>query len=608
MVISPPESNSFVQVPSVSSLDNVHHHGEDDGTCPLPPEEHTSYEYHGHGSYLSICSKSAVDWVCQKTGNQRFEMAAQKLVRDLCRMLKLDPCDIRKAALAPEPDPDTAWTIVAAYFDDTVEGLHALVHRPEFEAHLKAHFSQLPLPPAEKEDPAWYALRNVIYAFGWRHLSQHTTSGSFCYTDGDGWKYFLNALSVHSQLLYCRTGLMAVQALVAMSMYVDGIGNPSLEYMLCVSSMKLAESKGLHREPAIAWNLDQSAIRTRAHLWWSIYIYERHTAFMSGRPLSIDDDDITCQLPTDQLGGNHADLDYFIGSITLAQISGRIWRMTKRLRRSTPTFQEIVDSISELDSALGDWYSSLPSSVKIDPASHSLPTDIHPYKALFLYCGYQARLILLHSMLVRPWNEVPALLGEYDKDRFRKHVWNSTEIVAEAARSIIRCLQHINVTRSSPKALVYEWPLVALSTLFIYVLQFPRLPTVAADIQHMDTVTGHLDYVGFASADLDFPFAREVTTLARLAVSRAARGDGFVTKEPLSQSHVAGQLDGPATQADESVRFDNAAPSDNHELFHTMDPDHEVWGALLQWPDGDDTSFGDVLGNPAIDIMSNSFM
>lgn len=73
-------------------------------------------------------------------------------------------------------------------------------------------------------------------------------------------------------------------------MYVDTIGTPSLEYMLCLSSMKLAESKGLHQQSAASWNLDESAVDIRAHLWWSLYIYERHIAFRSRRLLVCEYD------------------------------------------------------------------------------------------------------------------------------------------------------------------------------------------------------------------------------------------------------------------------------------------------------------------------------
>lgn len=48
---------------------------------------------------------------------------------------------------APEPKREAAWAYVKAYFEDTVEGLHGLIHRPHFEARLKAHFNQvMPTP------------------------------------------------------------------------------------------------------------------------------------------------------------------------------------------------------------------------------------------------------------------------------------------------------------------------------------------------------------------------------------------------------------------------------------------------------------------------------
>lgn len=87
------------------------------------------------------------------------------------------------------------------------------------------------------------------------------------------------------------------------------------------------------------------------------------------------------------------------------------------------------------------------------------------------------------------------------------------------------------------------------------------MSTAPADIQLMDMVTGHLEYVGFASADFEFPFAREVTTLARLVVSRA-RGDRCISKQTLADSHPTCQLEALGTGAEASLQFD-AASSDN---------------------------------------------
>jgi hypothetical protein len=75
------------------------------------------------------------------------------------------------------------------------------------------------------------------------------------------------------------------------AMYVECVGTPALEYMLCVNGLKLAESKGLHRKPARDWNLEPSEVCTRAHLWWTLYILERHFAFRAGRPVVSSEND-----------------------------------------------------------------------------------------------------------------------------------------------------------------------------------------------------------------------------------------------------------------------------------------------------------------------------
>lgn len=66
---------------------------------------------------------------------------------------------------------------------------------------------------------------------------------------------------------------------------MEGVGSPSIDYMLCLDAMKLAQSKGLHRRPASAWNLAPSVVTSRSCLWWVIYGFERQNACRAGRPL-----------------------------------------------------------------------------------------------------------------------------------------------------------------------------------------------------------------------------------------------------------------------------------------------------------------------------------
>jgi hypothetical protein len=82
-----------------------------------------------------------------------------------------------------------------------------------FEARLQAHFQQEELDT----DTAWYALRHTVFASGCKIVhTKEDRPNAFVEAQEKAWAYFENALSVHTDLLYMRTGLSAVQALLAM--------------------------------------------------------------------------------------------------------------------------------------------------------------------------------------------------------------------------------------------------------------------------------------------------------------------------------------------------------------------------------------------------------
>ena len=99
----------------------------------------------------------------------------------------------------------------AAYFERSVDSMFGVVHRPEFESHMRSKPDN-----RQDEDPAWYALRNMVYASGCRlHHSVHYDA-SFSDIQEEAWGYFSNALLVHSELLLRRPSIQAIRALLAM--------------------------------------------------------------------------------------------------------------------------------------------------------------------------------------------------------------------------------------------------------------------------------------------------------------------------------------------------------------------------------------------------------
>lgn len=83
--------------------------------------------------------------------------------------------------------------------------------RPAFEERLRRHLEgDIP------DDPSWYAMRSTVYASGCMALLSKDPSVAFGDVHRTAWRYFENAISVHTELLITPTGLSGVQALTLM--------------------------------------------------------------------------------------------------------------------------------------------------------------------------------------------------------------------------------------------------------------------------------------------------------------------------------------------------------------------------------------------------------
>lgn len=101
-----------------------------------------------------------------------------------------------------------------AYFQQA-ESVFPVINRPAFESRLRQTFNQ-----GEKsdDDPAWYALRHIIYAAGKRQLlNNDPQEHTFSHIQEQCWPYFENAMSVYTELLFAEVSIMGVQALIAMA-------------------------------------------------------------------------------------------------------------------------------------------------------------------------------------------------------------------------------------------------------------------------------------------------------------------------------------------------------------------------------------------------------
>ena len=97
-----------------------------------------------------------------------------------------------------------------AYFDESLEATYYTIDRPGFEARLGKHLND----PLQDNDLAWYAMRNIVFASGCRIATFKSHSWTEAQTRSRG--YFENALAVEADLLHGRSGIISIQALLAM--------------------------------------------------------------------------------------------------------------------------------------------------------------------------------------------------------------------------------------------------------------------------------------------------------------------------------------------------------------------------------------------------------
>ncbi|KAK5217827.1 hypothetical protein LTR72_009490 [Exophiala xenobiotica] len=485
-----------------------------------------NWEHHGPGSWLSVCSRPGLDWVSQRTGVSSFDDSAKELIHTWTKRLTVDRNKII-GAKDREPDPETAWKYcnggngLRSYFEDSFDSTLGLVYKPNFERALRAHL----LGDTSEESASWHALRNTVYASGCRiYLSKHT-SKSFTEIQTEAWCYFQRAMSVLMELLFTPTGLLAIRALVAMTFFSEGLGNPALEYMLCANAARLAQAKGLHRRPAKAWNLTDHDELHHTWLFWAIYVCEKHIAHRSGRPSAIDDDEISCQIPSEACPGSTLDVETFTYIIRHAQISSRISRRLMSVKAFQQPSSTLLETAAELRHQLREWRDSLSPSMRPGDRlkSLSIPRDGRHFQTVFMHYAYYGSLMATHTIFAYPW-VYSTIFGNNPGTVTQDQLIESSNTVAEAARNIIIIARSIDVTGASIQWPTFYYPMIGLINLFIHILKFPTLPSTRSDIALLEVAAGYFSHVEFiTSSELSFPFARDVAALARQTVTRASQ-------------------------------------------------------------------------------------
>ncbi|KAH8654753.1 fungal-specific transcription factor domain-containing protein [Ilyonectria robusta] len=474
----------------------------DNGHIPEADEPHGQNEHHGPTSFLSICVNPGVEWIANKIGHSNFASSAKTLMSSIGGRVKLNK-RLSKERIE-DPDAKTAWRYTRAYFEEFAMSTSYIIIRQSFETQLIRHINN---PSASQEDSS------------------------------KSWQYFENALHVETDLIHGGYGLSAIQALLAMSIFSEGGSCQKLEYMLVGCALRLAQSQALHLCSKTS-SISNEEDTKRSWLFWSLYCFEKHLALRSGRPSGINDDDISCEIPSQAPDGNLHKLEWFLYAIRLAKISSSIIQNFSTVRARQQPLRDVAKFVEEHDQELRRWYEDVPELYKQNPSVKTigLPSGILDEHLHYFRLSYHGYLAVVHCVFGHPWN-IPAPIEDQD-EAVRERVASSLIALADSSRDIILATRSIKVSSMAPAWLLFCYPLIGMMNMFICILHSPGSEHTSRDLSLLEMVAGYFGYLDYASdGAISFSFTSSLRTWARQVVSSAnAHQESLLASNPLPAS------------------------------------------------------------------------
>ena len=149
-------------------------------------------------------------------------------------------------------------------------------------------------------------------------------------------------------------------------------------YCLVGSAMRFGVMTGLHLNVPqhLMPSFEQREHRKR--LWWTAYTLDRIWACMLGKPVSIQDDDIEIDLPSnvqDSLAEDFQGTNYHCASLRIANLGAEITASVYSRRGAGSIFS---DRVQQALRELGNWLQNLPEPLRTMmselPYNAALPT------------------------------------------------------------------------------------------------------------------------------------------------------------------------------------------------------------------------------------------
>ena len=228
------------------------------------------------------------------------------------------------------------------------------------------------------------------------------------------WAYLGNAMGVATDLLLQNEGLLGLQTLLGIAIFLQGTPEPHPMTVVVAASIELLHKLGLHREDPNS-GLSASQSEQRRRVFWIAYIFDKDLSLRLNRPPLQHDDDFDVELPHESAldgQGKIATLDgtawvnYFCLRVQLAIIQNSIFKEVYSVRASKQTEEQRNAVRARLTGKLERWGKSMPPEFRPRNLTKFLPQSSVLHMVI-LYLSYFNSLTVLHghAIINQSWAE-----------------------------------------------------------------------------------------------------------------------------------------------------------------------------------------------------------
>ncbi|RLV83171.1 Halotolerance protein 9 [Meyerozyma sp. JA9] len=326
--------------------------------------------------------------------------------------------------------------------------------------------------------------------------------------------YTSNALFYYSRVVLFNEGIIAVQGILLLAMYIETCWTTSkTNYIMISVAVRLAQEVGLHRFESFEFLSDDEK-QQRRRLWWFCQYYDMELCYRAGRPPLVNYLDVSTfsesdygsfqyDIPKEFMSCTHwsqmaeeiraapDDCIYQCGShflMQLTKIRAKSYNVLFSASAEHKSFFTISQTLTGLNQELVDVCNSIPAMVR--PLFYDHADFDSRSREIFLKLSDTSRdnlltLQLTYFIHLMTINRLPFQIDYPDHDQFCSESMIFRELHTKSARTILHLMRKLDRATASPSCVKWlsYYPFAAYLSLIRTCLHRPAHTDTYLDLR-----------------------------------------------------------------------------------------------------------------------------